>query len=99
MAQINIVNQEIGGKIMNRRKKLNITQAQLGGAVGLTRTSVVNIEKGVQGITVYNLLKVCSILKSKPTDFLPKVPYATIKEKVKKTKVTEYKTMDADFKW
>lgn len=99
MAQHNIINMHCGKMIYERRKKIGYNQDELASAVGLTRTSIVNIEKGRQSLTVENLLKVCAVLKCKVVDILPHVPSVKLTPFKKIKKVIEYKTMDADFKW
>lgn len=99
MKQHNIMYVELGGRIAQYRKKAGLNQEQLAGAVKLTRTSIVNIEKGKQHLTVWTLVLICSTLKCKITDLFPKIPKASFREIIKKTKVIQYKTMEADFKF
>lgn len=99
MSQLNLINMHCGKMIYERRKKIGYNQDELASAVGLTRTSIVNIEKGKQSLTVENLLKVCAVLKCKVVDILPQVPSVKLTPIKKVKKVIEYKTMDANFKW
>ncbi len=48
-----------------------LTQAELGGAVGLTRTSITNIERGRQRILVHTLFEIAAELGIEPRDLLP----------------------------
>jgi len=93
------INTKVGANLMRIRKDSNINQEYLAGAIGLTRTSIVNIEKGRQSLTVENLLKACAILKCSVLDILPPTPTAKIKKEVVKSKVIKYKTISANFKW
>lgn len=61
----------IGESIANRRKELGISQASLAQAVGLTRTSISNIEQGRQRMLIHTLLDFALALKVKPADLLP----------------------------
>jgi DNA-binding XRE family transcriptional regulator len=99
MEQKNLINIHCGNAIFHLRKKLKYNQEELASAIGLTRTSVVNIEKGRQGMTVETLLKVCAVLKCKVSDILPNVPSVKLKPIKKVKKVIESKLLDADFKW
>lgn len=96
---INLIGLEIGAKVRAMREKREYTQEQLAGAVNLTRTSIVNIEKGRQALTVEILLKMCAVMKCKIVELLPPVPTVALRDSIKKTRVIEYKTLSADFKW
>lgn len=61
----------LGEQVRTRRKKLGLTQEQLAAAVGLTRTSVTNIEMGKQPVYVHILEKVAQNLRASVSDFLP----------------------------
>lgn len=99
MEQKKAIYTELGTKIQQRRKVLNLSQEELAGAVKLSRPSIVNIEKGAQHVTVWTLVLICAVLKCKITDLFPKIPTATFKKTVKKKTIVEYKTMAADFKF
>lgn len=62
---------EVGTLIKKARGK-NISQEKLGTAVGLTRTSINNIEHGRQRIMLDTLLLISDILKVEITELLPK---------------------------
>lgn len=61
----------IGVNIKAYRSKLGYSQEDLGKFVDLTRTSMVNIEKGRQRITVHTLSEVANFLKVSVEDLLP----------------------------
>jgi transcriptional regulator with XRE-family HTH domain len=48
----------IGQRIRSARKKLHLTQVDLGDMVGLSRTSITNIERGRQNILVHTLYEI-----------------------------------------
>ncbi len=93
------INIHCGKKVQGRRQELGYSQEELAGAVGLTRTSIVNIEAGRQGLTVENLLKMCAVLKSKVDDILPPVPAVKLTSTKKVKRVIEDRAMEAVYKW
>ena len=62
---------EIGNRIRIVREVQDITQGQLGLLTNLSRTSVVNIEAGRQGILVHKLIEIAEALKVRPKRLLP----------------------------
>jgi DNA-binding XRE family transcriptional regulator len=52
----------LGRAIGFRREVLKMTQEQLGKEVGLSRTAIVNIEAGRQGIGLYRVEDFCTAL-------------------------------------
>ncbi len=97
--QQNLINIEVGARLLKWRNKKGYNQGQLASGMGLTRTSVVNIERGRQSLTIEGLLKAASILKCKPSDLLPPTPKAVTKELKKVKKVIHEKLLDVNFKW
>jgi transcriptional regulator with XRE-family HTH domain len=65
------IREQIGNKIQEIRKLRKMSQNDLSILMGLTRTSIVNIEKGRQGVTAENLWKFCTHLKMNPADVFP----------------------------
>lgn len=63
---------EVGILIKTARNKAKISQKNLAQSIGLTRTSINNIEHGRQRIILDTLLIVSSILKTSIVDLLPK---------------------------
>jgi len=72
---------ELGKKIAEARRRSRITQQELGRLVGLSRTSVTNIEKGRQPVLVHMLVRISEALNinavtllsaSKPQNEQPK---------------------------
>lgn len=61
----------VGKKISQARKDSPFTQAMLAKAVGLTRASVANVERGHQKLSLYTLFEIAAILGREPTEFLP----------------------------
>jgi len=61
----------IGGAIRRRRKKMDWTQGELAGRVGISRASLANIETGRQSIVVHQVYSIAAALQLEPTDLLP----------------------------
>lgn len=61
----------IGKRVRLRRERLGLTQEQLADHVGLTRTSISNIEQGRQKILVHMLYNLAEALAVAPEALLP----------------------------
>ena len=55
-------NETLGARILAARKRARITQDQLASAIGLSRSSVANIEAGRQSLSVVDALTICRLL-------------------------------------
>jgi transcriptional regulator with XRE-family HTH domain len=64
------INKVVGDRLKAVRKVMKFSQDDLSAAIGLTRTSVVNIEKGRQSLTIENLYKISEVFKINPMDLL-----------------------------
>lgn len=62
---------EVGWKLRDIRKLAGLSQEDLANGVGLTRTSIVNIEKGKQSLTISTIYSISKFLKISPTDLFP----------------------------
>ena len=84
--------QEFGLTLANARRSRRLSQAQLAVKVGLSRTSVTNIECGRQAIQLHQLYLLASILCVDVTSLLPKEsPAPTAKSSViPEDKKTQY---------
>lgn len=65
----------VGRKLCQQRERCGLTQEDLAGKVGLTRTSITNIEKGRQRVLLHTFIDIVSALGVLPVDLLP-VPSA-----------------------
>jgi len=65
-----VINKQVGDKLKSIRKVIHLSQDDLAAMVGLTRTSIVNIEKGRQSLTIENLYKISEALNINPMDLL-----------------------------
>jgi transcriptional regulator with XRE-family HTH domain len=70
-ADVDLFYREFGNRVRVARKKANLSQEALGRAVGLTRTSVTNIEKGRQHVPLHMAFVLAEAMKSRPDDLLP----------------------------
>ena len=60
-----------GKKLREARKSANLTQESLAERVNLTRTSITNIEKGRQHISLHMLYRLATAVGVEPTSLLP----------------------------
>jgi len=64
-----------GRTVAARRKKLELTQAQLAARLGMSRASVANIESGRQNVLLHHVYSLASALEfAKVSDLLPTTP-------------------------
>ena len=75
-----LIYQHIGLKIQYYRKQMGLSQKYIAEKIGLQRTSLVNIEKGIQKISVDKLYYLVDILNIKISDLLPENTEKLIKE-------------------
>lgn len=72
----------IGARIRSGRMDANLSQDELGLRVGLTRTSISNIELGRQKVQIHTLYEIASVLGVTPAALLPPSPdQAEVEEK------------------
>jgi len=60
----------VGRRVADIRKG-RMTQEALAGKLNLTRTSVINIEKGRQQVLLHTLVNIARVLQVLPTDLIP----------------------------
>jgi transcriptional regulator with XRE-family HTH domain len=66
-------NHELGARIRTAREAASLTQETLASAVGLTRGSIANIERGHQASPMYRLVLIAHALKIGLSDLIPDV--------------------------
>ncbi|TCW64252.1 helix-turn-helix transcriptional regulator [Burkholderia sp. SRS-25] len=71
--------EEFGRALRERRIKANLTQDDVASKVGLGRTSVTNIEKGRQQVSLHMLYQLADAVDAEPSSLLP--PRSESKEK------------------
>lgn len=62
-----------GAIIRAKRKEMGFTQDFISDMLNLTRSSVVQIELGTQGLKANNIYRLCCILHMQPNDFFPPI--------------------------
>jgi transcriptional regulator with XRE-family HTH domain len=62
---------EFGKLVRRHRVRLKLTQDQLADRVGLSRTSITNIEKGRQKVLIHHLIHLAESLQVNPEALLP----------------------------
>jgi transcriptional regulator with XRE-family HTH domain len=65
------LNEYIGTKVLMFRKSKGITQVELAEILEVQRTSISNIENGVQQLSMEKLEKLCAFFNIKSTEILP----------------------------
>jgi transcriptional regulator with XRE-family HTH domain len=61
----------VGERIRDERKRQNITQDELAKEIGLTRTSITNVENGRQKLLLHTLFQIADYLGTSPVRLLP----------------------------
>ena len=69
--------QSFGGLVRKHRERLGLTQEGLGRTVGLSRTSITNIEKGRQHVALHQVFALAGALEIPPATLLPRDEGAT----------------------
>ncbi len=64
----------LGDWLREHRRIENVTQDELGSYVGLGRTSIVNIEKGRQGVSVDMFERLCEGINRHPAEYYGREP-------------------------
>ena len=68
---MNTLYKEIGQRIKRQRENKNLSQEELAIKIGLTRTSITNLEAGRQNISLKTLLNISDALNIDARNFLP----------------------------
>lgn len=76
MANRDLLYREFGILLASERRRKHLSQAQFSARVGLSRTSITNIECGRQPIQLHQLYLFASVLRSDLLRLLPKEPIA-----------------------
>ena len=61
----------VGARIKTQRDELGLRQEDLAESIGLSRTSVTNIERGRQRLFLDQFAEICRVLKVQPSDIFP----------------------------
>ena len=69
--QKELIYENLGGKIRQARAERAMNQAELARRVGLSRTSITNVELGRQGLAVHQLFEFAEALGVQAVQLLP----------------------------
>lgn len=61
---------EIGNKLLNIRKRMGLTQAEVAEAAGLSDRTYADIERGTVNMRTETILKICNVLHITPDEVL-----------------------------
>lgn len=70
-------------RLRARRLELKMTQEEAAGPSGISRTTLTNIEAGVQGVRIPELYRICRTLDVEPREVLPSLGEAEKPTEVK----------------
>jgi transcriptional regulator with XRE-family HTH domain len=68
---------DLGKRIQAKRLEKNFSQQAVASAVGLSRTSLTNIEKGRQNVLLHTFVDIAAELGAEPKELLPGKPRAS----------------------
>jgi len=71
LPEIEIFYNDLGEKIKVERLRQRISQEELANYLGLTRSSIINLEKGRHRPSVYQLLQIAAMLNIEYTKLIP----------------------------
>ncbi|MFG6096994.1 helix-turn-helix transcriptional regulator [Leptothoe sp. ISB3NOV94-8A] len=80
---------DLGKKIRAVREERKLTQEALASLLGITRTSVTNIEKGRQKMFLHTFLEIAKVLGISPDELMPSIQYASSLEDVLKEQLNQ----------
>ncbi|MCF8276993.1 MAG: helix-turn-helix domain-containing protein [Flavobacteriales bacterium] len=87
---------QLGYRIRDAREKAGLTQALLGEILGLSRVSIVNIEKGKQRPPLDTLYRVAVATNARLIDLLP-IASITLDEEPQYNEMSTFENQLADF--
>lgn len=84
-----------GQAIKRSRRDAHMTQKALANRVGLTRTSITNIEKGTQNVSLHTVYELAAALNKHPDDLLPS-PEVLSSDAIKRRKLEQIKLAEGN---
>jgi len=66
-----VVNQSFGHRLSRVRGLRNLTQAQLGSRIGVSRTTIANLEIGKQNVQLHQVFALARALNAQVQDLIP----------------------------
>jgi transcriptional regulator with XRE-family HTH domain len=82
VGEIDTIYEAVGNLVRRHRRRVGLTQEQLGLSVGLSRTSITNLEKGRQHIPVHHLYGIAKALDVPANALLPETVIGDIPERL-----------------
>jgi transcriptional regulator with XRE-family HTH domain len=96
MATERVIYTTIGQRVRELREGLQMTQDELAALVGLTRTSITNIEKGIQKLGIDTLYDLAAVFGMDARDLLPEVhPDPVVAEAYRKVAELKHQQVEA----
>jgi transcriptional regulator with XRE-family HTH domain len=89
---------EFGRLVRGHRQRLKLTQDQLAERVGLSRTSITNIETGRQKVLLHQLFQIAESLEITPDALLPRQRAPQVAPGLERT-LGEHLPADAEREW
>ncbi len=71
MTDMDTLYRRFGELVRQHRRALRLTQEKVGSRVGLSRTSITNIEKGRQKVLLHQLYDLAAAIETTPASLLP----------------------------
>lgn len=65
------VNCLFGSKLSSLRRSRGISQADLGQRLGLSRTTIANLERGIQNVQLHQVFTLARVLDAEPGSLIP----------------------------
>lgn len=86
-----VINQLIGQNIRNLREKRGFKQGDLAKVINRTRSSISNIEQGIQTLQIGDLYKLAEFFDVEVSSILPTLQEIKLSNSTTKTKLEYYK--------
>ena len=64
----------IGNKLLDRRKRLGLTQAEIAEQAGLSCRTYADIERGTVNMRIETFLRICQVMNVNPDEILTQEP-------------------------
>jgi len=90
---------QFGRRVRLARKKLGITQAELAKRIGLSRTSITNIERGRQKVLLHQIFELAGALGSSIDALLPDDPVENGSKGIEEIKGFDQDMSQKEIRW
>jgi len=88
---------EFGRLVREHRRRLRLTQIQLATHVGLTRTSITNIEQGRQKVLLHQVFAIAESLGVRPEALLPSETPSEVSPRIEEKLDKHLKSTEMDW--